>query len=132
MADNNIADKIVELKELAVMTGTNIMPTASVKIGIRDKDYTSAEMGVGPADAAIKAIHKITNNLVNVRLKDYRLEALTGGSDAIAEVIIKVEDNQGYVVSARAANEDIVIASVNAMIDGINKILIRGDKSLNN
>ena len=51
------------------------------------------------------------------------MEALTGGSDAVAEVIIKVEDKDGNVVSARGAREDIVMASVEAMISGINKIL---------
>jgi hypothetical protein len=61
--------------------------------------------------------------LANVRLTEYRLEALTGGSDAVAEVIIKVEDKDGNVVSARGAREDVVMASVEAMINGINKIL---------
>jgi len=56
------------------------------------------------------------------------LEALTGGSDAVAEVIIKVEDKDGNVVSARGAREDIVMASVEAMISGINKLLARRRK----
>jgi len=118
-------EKIVELSDLAVVTGLRVLPTASVKLVIDGKEYVAAETGVGPVDAAIKAIQKITDSLVNVRLKEYRLEALTGGSDAIAEVIIKVEDRDGNVVSARGAREDIVMASVEAMISGINKILSR-------
>ena len=43
----------------------------------------------------------------------------------MAEVIIKVEDKDGNVVSARGAREDIVMASVEAMINGINKILLK-------
>jgi len=39
--------------------------------------------------------------------------------------MIKVEDKDGNVMSARAAREDIVMASVEAMIDGINKVLLR-------
>ncbi|MEM3357005.1 MAG: alpha-isopropylmalate synthase regulatory domain-containing protein, partial [Candidatus Bathyarchaeia archaeon] len=70
-------------------------------------------------------IQKLTNSLVNVRLSEYRLEALTGGSDAVAEVMIKVEDKDGNIVSARAARDDIVMASVEAMIDGINKCLLK-------
>jgi 2-isopropylmalate synthase len=118
-------EKIVELSDLAVVTGLRVLPTASVKLVIDGKEYVAAETGVGPVDAAIKAIQKITDSLVNVRLKEYRLEALTGGSDAIAEVIIKVEDRDGNIVSARGAREDIVMASVEAMISGINKILSR-------
>jgi 2-isopropylmalate synthase len=125
-------EKIVELSDLAVVTGIRVIPTASVKLIIDGKEYVAAETGVGPVDAAIKAIQKITDNLANVRLTEYRLEALTGGSDAVAEVIIKVEDKDGNVVSARGAREDIVMASVEAMISGINKILskkFKRDKS---
>jgi len=118
-------EKIVELTDFAVTTGIRAIPTASVKIILDGKEYVAAETGVGPVDAAIKAIQKITNQLANVRLTEYRLEALTGGSDAVAEVIIKVEDKDGNVVSARGAREDIVMASVEAMISGINKLLIR-------
>jgi len=121
-------EKIVELTDFAVTTGIRVIPTASVKIILDGKEYVAAETGVGPVDAAMKAIQKITNQLANVRLTEYRLEALTGGSDAVAEVIIKVEDKDGNIVSARGAREDIVMASVEAMISGINKLLARRKK----
>ncbi|HDI12431.1 MAG TPA: 2-isopropylmalate synthase, partial [Candidatus Bathyarchaeota archaeon] len=54
----------------------------------------------------------------------YRLEALTGGSDAVAEIIVKVQDKEGNIISARGAGEDIVRASVEALINGINKLLL--------
>jgi len=118
-------EKIVDLQDLAVVTGIKVIPTASVKLILDGKEYVAAETGVGPVDAAMKAIQKLTHSLVNVRLSEYRLEAITGGSDAVAEVVIKVEDKDGNVVSARAAREDIVMASVEAMINGINKCLIK-------
>jgi len=76
-------------------------------------------------DAVLKAITKLTGNLEKIRLSEYRLEAITGGSNAVAEVVIKVEDEKGNIVSARAAREDIVMASVEAMINGINKLLLK-------
>jgi len=118
-------EKIVELRDLAVVTGIKVLPTASVRLVMDGKDYVAAETGVGPVDAAIKAIQKLTHSLVNVRLSEYRLEALTGGSAAVAEVVVKVEDKDGNIVSARAAREDIVMASVEAMINAINKCLIK-------
>ncbi|MBS7656734.1 MAG: 2-isopropylmalate synthase [Candidatus Bathyarchaeia archaeon] len=118
-------EKIINLTDLAVTTGIHVIPTASVKLTLDGKEYIAAETGVGPVDAAIRAIQKITDNLASVRLKEYRLEALTGGSNAVAEVIIKVEDKYGNVVSARGAREDIVMASVEAMVNGINKLLTR-------
>ena len=118
-------EKIVDLRDLAVVTGIRVIPTASVKLVIDGKEHVAAETGVGPVDATIKAIQKLTHSLVNVRLSEYRLEALSGGTDAVAEVVIKVEDKDGNVVSARSAREDIVMASVEATINGINKCLAK-------
>ena len=124
-------EKIVDLCDLAVVTGIKVIPTASVRLTLNGKEYIAAETGVGPVDAVLKAIQKLTNNLENIRLSEYRLEAITGGSNAVAEVVIKVEDEKGNIVSARAAREDIVMASVEAMINGINKLLIKNRKQGN-
>jgi 2-isopropylmalate synthase len=121
-------EKIVDLCDLAVVTGIKVIPTASVRLALDDKEYVAAETGVGPVDAVLKAIQKLTSNLAKIRLSEYRLEAITGGSNAVAEVVIKVEDEEGNIISARAAREDIVMASVEAMINGINKCLIRNRK----
>jgi len=124
-------EKIVDLCDLAVVTGIKVIPTASVRLVLDGKEYIAAETGVGPVDAVLKAIQKLTNNLENIRLSEYRLEAITGGSNAVAEVVIKVEDEKGNIVSARAAREDIVMASVEAMINGINKLLLKNRKQGN-
>lgn len=125
MGDVVPLEKRVELNEFAVMTGSKVTPTASVTILLDKKAFSSAETGVGPVDAAMRAIQKITSDVVNVRLKEYRLEALTGGSDAVASVEIKVEDKDGNVASSRGAGEDIVKASVEAMLNGINLLLLK-------
>jgi 2-isopropylmalate synthase len=121
-------ERIVDLCDLAVVTGIKVIPTASVRLTLDGKEYIAAETGVGPVDAVLKAITKLTHNLEKIRLKEYRLEAITGGSNAVAEVVIKVEDEKGNIVSARAAREDIVMASVEAMINGINKCLVKSRK----
>ena len=118
-------ERIVELCDLAVVTGIKVIPTASVRLTLDGKEHIAAETGVGPVDAVLKAIQKITHNLEKITLREYRLEAITGGSNAVAEVIIKVEDEKGNIVSSRAAREDIVMASVEAMINGINKCLLK-------
>jgi 2-isopropylmalate synthase len=124
-------EKIVVLSDLAVMTGVKVIPTASVRLVLDGKEYVAAETGVGPVDAVLKSITKLTSSLANIRLNEYRLEAITGGSNAVAEVVIKVEDDKGNMVSARADREDIVMASVEAMINGINKCLIKNRKQGN-
>ena len=87
--------------------------------------HVAAETGVGPVDSAIKAIQKISDKIAHIRLKDFKIEAISGGTDALGEVVIKVEDNEGNIATARSSDGDIVIASTEAMIDGINKILTK-------
>jgi isopropylmalate/citramalate/homocitrate synthases len=115
----------VRLMDFVVTTGINVVPTASVRLMIDGKEYIVAETGVGPVDAALKAIQKITDRIASIRLSEFRLEAISGGSDALAEVSIKVEDNKGKIASARATGEDIVVTSVQAMINGINKVMMK-------
>jgi len=56
---------------------------------------------------------------------EYRLDSITGGSDALAEVTVKVEDLKGNVVSAKKSGEDVVVVSVQAVMDAINKTMLR-------
>ena len=123
--------QIIILKDLTVVTSFKGVPSASVSVDIYGKNYNSSETGVGPVDSAIKALQKLTSDLVNIKLKSYRLEAITGGTDAIGEVMVKVEDKNGNTASASSARDDIVVASVESMIDAINKILIKKENSEN-
>jgi 2-isopropylmalate synthase len=118
-------EKILQLVDLSVMTGTRLIPTASVKLMVDGKPHVVAETGVGPIDAAIKAIQKLGEGLGNIKLADYRLDAITGGTDALGEVSIKVEDKDGLVATAKATNEDVVVASVQAMVEGMNRLLLK-------
>ena len=118
-------EKVLELIDISVMTGIKSTPTASVKISMNGETHVAAETGVGPVDSAIKAIQKISDKVAHIRLKDFRIEAISGGTDALGEVVIKVEDNEGNIATARSSDGDIVIASTEAMIDGINKILTK-------
>jgi 2-isopropylmalate synthase len=117
--------KTVNLQDIVVITGMSPVPTASVKVIIDGKMHVAAETGVGPVDAALKAIQKITGSISDAKLREYRLSAITGGSDALAEVLIKLEDGAGNMAASRGAGPDIVVASVEAMIDGLNKLLVK-------
>jgi 2-isopropylmalate synthase len=119
-------DPYVKVTDLAVVTGIGMVPTASVRLAIGDQNaVTVAETGVGPVDAVLRAIQRVTDQIGKVTLLEYRLEAITGGTNAEAEVLVKVEDEYGNVCSASAAGQDIVMVSVDAMINGINEIALR-------
>jgi len=114
----------VTLKEVSVMTGNIITPTATVKALVRGKERVLANTGVGPVDAAVKAVQGLLDSDTSIRLCDFRIDAISGGSDALAEVIIGVEDDRGKKVSARSAREDIVMASVEALVSAINRLML--------
>ncbi len=116
--------RFVELEELAVMTGNKVIPTASVKIKFKDRTLIGSDTGVGPVDAAIKAIRRVIKEVEDIKLVEYRLEAISGGSDALASVTVILEDQRGIKSIGRAVREDIVMASVEAMIQGINRIFL--------
>jgi hypothetical protein len=117
--------KVVELKEITVTTGNTITPTASVRLLIRGQERVGSATGVGPVDAAIGAIRNVMGEISGLRLKEYHLDAITGGSDALAEVTVKLEDERGNLYIAKGVREDVVIASVEAMINGINRYFVK-------
>jgi 2-isopropylmalate synthase len=123
--DNSKFEEKFKLYDFHIVTGMNIIPTAVVRLNANGKDFIASDIGVGPVDAALKAIQKISGEMANVKIREYRLDSITGGSDALAEVTVKVEDKDGNIVSARKSGEDIVVASVQAMMDAINKVLLR-------
>jgi 2-isopropylmalate synthase len=114
-----------KLYDFHIVTGMNIIPTAVIRLNTHGKDLVASDTGVGPVDAALKAIQKIAVDMANIRIREYRLGSITGGSDAMAEVTIKAEDKDGNVVSSRKSGEDVVVASVEAMIDAVNKLMLR-------
>ncbi|MGI0049443.1 MAG: alpha-isopropylmalate synthase regulatory domain-containing protein, partial [Nitrososphaera sp.] len=124
MGNDKFEEKF-KLYDFNIFTGMNVTPTAVVRLNANGKDLITSEIGVGPVDAALKAIQKIAGEVANIKIRDFMLDSITGGSDALAVVTIKVEDKDGNVVSAKKAGEDIVVASVQAMMDAINKVLLR-------
>jgi 2-isopropylmalate synthase len=122
----NKLKRIVQLTGFSVSTGVGIMPYAFVKLNIDGKEMFATDYGVGPVDAALNAIQKITGQITDeIRLKEYRLDSISGGANALCEVTVKVEDARGNIISSKSVGEDIVTTSVQAMVDGINRIMLK-------
>ncbi len=119
----NLGKETIILKEFSVMTGNLTTPTAVVRARIGEEEAVASNYGVGPIDAALKAVELMIGNYTKVKVRDFSLEAITGGSDALAEVTISVEDEDGRVASAQSASTDIATASVDALITAINILL---------
>jgi len=122
----NKLKRIVQLTGFSVSTGVGTMPYAFVKLDVDGKEMVATDYGVGPVDASLNAIQKITGQITDeVRLKEYRLDSISGGANALCEVTVKVEDARGNIISSKSVGEDIVTTSVQAMVDGINRIMLK-------
>ncbi|HIP24960.1 MAG TPA: 2-isopropylmalate synthase [Archaeoglobus profundus] len=115
-------ERRVKLKGLNVVCGKDIIPTASIVLEIDGKEIVSADIGLGPVDAAINAIKKAVSEYADIELVSYHVDAITGGTDALVDVIVQLRKGD-KVVTARGARTDIIMASVEAFIEGINMLI---------
>lgn len=112
----------IRLREFTVLTGLNLTPTATVCAEINGKVRRGSETGIGPVDAAINVLRNTVSD--KIVLKDYELEAITGGSDSLCEVTIKLQDTERKIASlGKSVGPDIVITSVNAAIEALNRLM---------
>ena len=114
-------EEIIKLDEIKVITGNKTKPEAEITLIIDGKKKTGKGQGVGPVDAVSHAVRTMIDP--SITLREYNLNAITGGTDALADVSIKVKDSEGNTFKAEAVNEDIIMASAIALIKGINKAL---------
>ncbi len=112
--------KKFEVKEWMVVTGSGITSTAQVKARIDDKEIRAASFGVGPVDALANTIRSL-EGVPEFKLRKFRLRAISSGTDAIGEVLIRVLGPKGEV-EASGTSPDILEASLKALEDSINKI----------
>nr|WP_157209619.1 (R)-citramalate synthase [Methanosalsum zhilinae] len=112
----------VNLEEFTVVSGNKITPTASVKLRLNGDNVVEAGIGDGPVDAAINAIKKAIAGVADIQLEEYHVDAITGGTDALVEVIVKLSKD-GRMVTSRGARTDIIMASVEAVLNGINQLM---------
>lgn len=114
-------ERTVELKDLTLHAEYGKKPSATVALQVKGKMKNSKEDGVGPVDATLNAIRTAVGDK-DIQLDEYHLDAITGGSDALADVSIRVSKN-GKSTMARGVHEDVVMASVIAFINGVNRIM---------
>ncbi len=107
------------LEYLQIYTGTSAIPTATVKVRVKDEIRAGAAVGNGPVDAVCKAISQVTGS--NARLERYEIRAVTSGTQAMGEVTVQLEE-AGRKAMGRRASTDVIEASAKAFIDGLNKL----------
>lgn len=109
----------MQLESLEVTTGTVGTPKATVKIKVNGKTAIAAKEGDGPVDAAYQAVNAIAKK--NVQLEEYLVQAITGGSDDTGKVHVEISHDD-HVYYGFGADTDIIVASVKAYLDALNKV----------
>ena len=82
--------------------------------------------GDGPVDAAFNCIKELFPH--NTRLQLYQVSAVTEGTDAQAEVTVRLEE-EGKTVNGQGADTDTMVASVKAYLHALNKLLVKREKT---
>jgi 2-isopropylmalate synthase len=138
-----IADEIYQpteiwhLNHIQVSCGDHSIPTATVSLtGPGGEVYQDADLGSGPVDAVYKAINRIVG--VPNTLTEFSVKAVTEGIDAVGEVTIRIQTDNGQDVQAfnpqtgrpffrtfsgHGASTDIIVASARAYLSALNKML---------
>lgn len=121
MGEVNEKDSKFKLELIQVLCGNKNIPTATIKLKDNEtgKILIESVVGTGPVDAAFKAVDKIVGK--KVILKEYLVQAITEGIDALGKVSVQIEC-EGKIFYGHGADPDIIVASVKAYIDAVNRI----------
>ncbi|MDQ3386421.1 MAG: 2-isopropylmalate synthase [Actinomycetota bacterium] len=101
-----------------VVAATGRQSRAAVTISHAEQGIFEAEAeGEGPVDAVFRAIDAATS--IKGRLTDFRIDAVTGGKDALGEVRVSVEF-EGNEYAGRGLSQDVVEAAARAYVRAVN------------
>lgn len=128
LADDNVAHAHDRMKVVAlqIVAGTNGPQSATLTLDIDGNEQTVHATGNGPVDATFNAIRMLVPH--EARLGLYQVHAVTEGTDAQAEVSVRLEED-GRMVTGRGADTDTLVASARAYVAALSKLIVRRQKT---
>ena len=121
------ANDRIQMVSLEVLCGTKHQPPeAELELAIDGETRSCHATGDGPVDAAFNCVKRLFPH--NARLQLYQVHAVTGGTDAQAEVTVRLEED-GRTVNGAGADTDTMVASVKAYVNALNKLLLKRQKT---
>ena len=115
----------IDLKSLEVFAGTGEPQRAEMTLDVFGEIKKTTQTGDGPVDATFKCIKALYPHETKLLL--YQVHAVTEGTDAQATVSVKIEENDRTTVG-QSADTDTLVASANAYLGALNKMLIKREK----
>jgi 2-isopropylmalate synthase len=112
----------IKLVSLTVIAGTRGPQRATMKLDVNGKTMLEECEGNGPVDAVFNCIKAMVPHEAVLEL--YQVHAVTAGTDAQAEVSVRLSEN-GRAVTAKGADPDTLVASAKAYLAALNKLMAR-------
>ena len=113
---------IYSLDALQVSCGDPLVPTATATVSDENGvQHVVCSTGTGPIDAAYKAIDLAVS--VHGDLQEFSVKAITRGIDAIGEVTVRIQSDDGKIYTGRGADNDIIVSSAKAYVNAINRMI---------
>jgi 2-isopropylmalate synthase len=116
----------IRLGSLRVVCGTEPPQTAELVLEVDGEERRTTATGDGPVDAAFNAVKELVPH--NATLELYQVHAVTEGTDAQAEVTVRLEEG-GKTVNGQGAETDTILASARAYVAALNKLLVKREKT---
>ena len=116
----------VVLKDLQVVAGTKGPQKAEINLVVNDETKNITSTGDGPVDAIFNGLSQIVPHKAKLLL--YQVNAVTEGTDAQAEVSVRLSE-EGKTVVGLGADTDTLVASAKAYINALNKLIIKREKT---
>ncbi len=120
------AQNRIKLVSLTVIAGTMGPQSATATLDVDGKHQTVQSTGNGPVDATFNCIKALIPHEAALEL--YQVHAVTEGTDAQAEVSVRLAEN-GNAVTAKGADPDTLVASAKAYLGALNKLMIKRQRS---
>ncbi len=114
----------IKLLSLTVIAGTG-QQRATITLDVGGQHETREAVGHGPVDAIFNAIKAVVPH--EARLPLYQVHAVTEGTDAQAEVSVRLEED-GLTVTGRGADSDTMVASARAYVSALNKLIAKRER----
>jgi 2-isopropylmalate synthase len=112
----------IKLTSLTVIAGTHGPQRATMKLDVDGQIKIEEAEGNGPVDAVFNCIKRLVPH--EAKLELYQVHAVTQGTDAQAEVSVRLS-HEGRAMTARAADPDTLVASAKAYLGALNKIVMK-------
>jgi 2-isopropylmalate synthase len=117
----------IKFVSLQVICGSKVAhQTAELELEVDGELLSTLAEGDGPVDATFNAIKALTYDTQHLQL--YQVHAVTEGTDAQAEVTVRLEED-GKTVMGQGADTDTLVASARAYVNALNKLLVKREKT---